>query len=75
MQRFNILFLGGSKRISLANYFKDAARELNLKTSIFSYELKGNHPFQAVGEVIAGMKWNSKDIYAHLQQIIKKKKN
>ena len=74
MQRFNILFLGGSKRISLANYFKDAAKELNLKTSIFSYELRGNHPFQEVGEVIIGLKWNSRNIYSHLLNIVKKKR-
>ena len=74
MQRFNILFLGGSKRISLAKYFKDAAKELNLKTSIFSYELRGNHPFQEVGKVIIGMKWNSRNIYTHLLNIIKKKR-
>jgi len=70
----NILFLGGGKRVSLAERFLDAGLELGLDVNVFSYELEKNVPFTIVGEVIIGKLWNDKDIYVDLQKIIIEKK-
>ena len=66
----NILFLGGAKRVSLAERFKIAGKALGCHVNIFSYELTQNVPISAVGNVLIGLKWDNPDVYTHLQEII-----
>jgi carbamoyl-phosphate synthase large subunit len=72
MKEINILFLGGAKRVSLAEKFIEAGVNRNCKVSIFSYELELQVPIASVGTVIEGLKWNNLDIYDHLIDIIYK---
>ncbi len=69
----NILFLGGSKRVSLAERFLDAGKHIGSQSKVFSYELDKKVPFSKVGEVIIGKSWNDKDIYNDLINIIDEK--
>ncbi|MDE5421907.1 ATP-grasp domain-containing protein [Ancylomarina sp. DW003] len=73
MRTLNILFLGGAKRVSLAECFINAGKELDLNINIFSYELNENCPISFVGEVIIGEMWNSPKLIDHLKQTISQK--
>ena len=73
MKKLNILFLGGAKRVSLAEKFIKAGKKNNLRVKVFSYELNKNVPFKLIGEVIIGLKWNDKKIYSNLKKKIKLK--
>ena len=57
METCNILFLGGAKRVSLANHFIEAGKARGLEVHVFSYELDKRVPIASVGEVIIGKKW------------------
>ena len=69
----NILFLGGAKRVSLAEKFMDEGKESGISINIFSYELDTDVPISLVGEIIRGLGWNDSNLYNHLIEIIAKK--
>jgi len=73
MQKLGILFLGGAKRVSLAERFFKAGKKLGLETKVFSYELDKKVPFSVVGDVIIGKLWNDESIYDDMISIIDKK--
>ena len=73
MKKLNILFLGGAKRVSLAERFVVAGKKLDLNIRVFSYEINKHVPFKIVGKIILGMKWNDKKIYNDLLKVIIKK--
>ena len=62
MGTINILFLGGAKRVSLAEHFIKAGERLGQKVNIFSYELQKECPIAAVGTVIIGKRWNDESL-------------
>lgn len=68
----NILFLGGAKRVSIANHFKKAALEMGYEVNIFSYELDEKVAIASVGNVIIGKKWKDKDLFQDLKMNIEK---
>lgn len=70
MNRINILFLGGAKRVSLAEHFIAAGERLNCKIGIFSYELDEKCPIASVGTVIKGKKWRDADLMKDLAHVI-----
>jgi len=67
----SVLFLGGAKRVSLATYLIEEGKKRNIEVRIFSYELSGQVPIAAVGEVIIGKRWKDADLDSHLSTIIK----
>jgi len=67
----NILFLGGAKRVSLAEHFIRSGQALNLEVHVFSYELGPYAPIAQVGKVIVGKRWDDNDLYQHLLDTIK----
>lgn len=71
-ENINILFLGGAKRVSLAEEFIRAGEELGHKVSIFSYELNDDCPIAFVGTVIEGKKWSDNLVIEHIEEIINK---
>jgi carbamoyl-phosphate synthase large subunit len=68
--QINILFLGGAKRVSLAERLISAGKSLGKEVKIFSYELDKYVPIAGVGEVIIGLKWKDEKIYEHLTETI-----
>lgn len=68
----NILFLGGAKRVSVANHFKNTAKEMGHNVNVFFYELDNKVPIACVGEVIIGKKWKDKDLLNDLKENIEK---
>jgi len=74
MKKINILFLGGSKRVSLAEKLIEAGELLNYEVNIFSYELNKEVPIYFVStEVIIGKMWNDPSLFKHLEEIIEQK--
>ncbi|WP_421945853.1 ATP-grasp domain-containing protein [Pedobacter sp.] len=66
----NILFLGGAKRVSLAEKFIEEGKLRKLNVSIFSYELNDEVPISFVGTIILGLKWGDEKLYDHLEEVI-----
>ncbi|MDO4228188.1 MAG: ATP-grasp domain-containing protein [Capnocytophaga sp.] len=73
-KNINILFLGGAKRVSLAEEFIRAGKELGINIAIFSYELNDDCPISFVGNVIQGKKWSDKSVITHISETIEKYK-
>ena len=69
-KKINILFLGGAKRVSIAEEFIRAGKTLGFNVSIFSYELNEDCPISFIGKVIKGYKWKDDSIFGHLIKII-----
>ena len=73
-KELNILFLGGAKRVSLAECFIHSGKKKGFDVRIFSYELTHYLPICAVGTVIIGLRWSDAKIYDHLLETIKQYK-
>ena len=67
----NILFLGGARRVSLAERFQNAARSLDKQPKIFSYELSEEVPIAALGQIIVGKRWEDPEAARHLSSVIR----
>ncbi len=67
----NILFLGGAKRVSLAEKLKDAGRRRGIAINIFSHELGPCEPIASVGKVIVGNKYSDPRILDELGEVIR----
>lgn len=68
----NILFLGGAKRVSLANHFKQTAVSMGHIVHIFSYELDSEVPISCIGKVIIGKRWKDSNLIDDLKSVINK---
>lgn len=71
MSDINILFLGGARRVSLAQRFIDSGKKLKRNVNIFSYELNEWVPIRAVAQIIVGKKWNDAQILEDIAQSIR----
>lgn len=69
-KRFNILMLGGAKRVSMARLLKKAGAARGLDVTITSYELHADVPIACEGDVIEGLRWNDPGIGAALHEIV-----
>ncbi|WP_195661415.1 ATP-grasp domain-containing protein [Bacteroides nordii] len=67
----NLLFLGGAKRVSIAEHFLSYGRKMDIEINIFSYELDEKVPIAAIGKVIKGLKWNDVSILDDIINVIK----
>jgi carbamoyl-phosphate synthase large subunit len=59
---FLILFLGGGKRVSLAQRFISAGLRGGLEVRVMSYDLTEHEPICTVGQAIRGLKWSDPDV-------------
>lgn len=67
----NILFIGGAKRVSVANHFKRTAAEMGHNVDIYSYELEAKVPIACIGTVIIGKLWKDPELIEDLKSKIK----
>ncbi len=67
----NILFLGGSKRVSVGELFIQAGIQMGRDVKIFSYELDNKEPIACIGTIITGLKWKDPLLYGHLRSAIR----
>jgi carbamoyl-phosphate synthase large subunit len=62
MDKFRVLFLGGGKRVSVAEKFIAAGNSLNLDTRVMSYDLDLEQPICNIGKVLVGKKWDDPNV-------------
>jgi carbamoyl-phosphate synthase large subunit len=67
----NILFLGGAKRVSLAERFVSAGSRTGVNLRIFSYELGEDVPISAVGTIVVGLRWNHPHVLDHIAATVR----
>ena len=72
MKKVNVLFLGGAKRVSLAEHLIKAGKKIGLDICIFSYELDERVPLASVGTILKGKKWSDVDLFPDLHNQINK---
>lgn len=70
----SILFLGGAKRVSMAEKFIAAGRELGVDVRLFSYELSPYVPVARVAEIIVGKRWTDPEILNDIHSIVEEKR-
>jgi carbamoyl-phosphate synthase large subunit len=70
MHDLNVLFLGGSKRVSFANLLIDAGLKNKKSINIYSYELSKECPISKIASIIIGKKWSDKNILRDLTKVI-----
>jgi carbamoyl-phosphate synthase large subunit len=73
MKEFNVLFLGGAKRVSFAEYLKRATESRGFSFNLTSYELEKEVPIAVVGDVVIGLRWKDPNLYSHLCEVIRSK--
>ncbi|MEB3214601.1 MAG: hypothetical protein VKL39_24845, partial [Leptolyngbyaceae bacterium] len=66
----NILFLGGGKRVSLANRFIEAGKKIGKTINVYSYEASEQQPISVVGKVIQGRLWDDPGISADIINVL-----
>lgn len=72
MRNINVLFLGGAKRVSLAEHLIASGKKLGLDVKIFSYELDERVPLASVGIILKGKKWSDVNLFSDLHNQINK---
>ena len=70
MNKINILFLGGGKRVSIAETFIKAGISLGYNVEIYAYEVSRFEPIAFVANIIDGKKWHDIGIKKHLVSTI-----
>lgn len=68
----SFLFLGGAKRVAMAQMFKDACRRRGYEARIVSYELDSKVAIAREGSVVTGVRWGDKDIYTDIDRVVRK---
>ena len=70
MKSLNILFIGGGKRVSAAQAFKQAAHKMGYDANVVSYEMGFGLPIESEATVIQGLKFKDPEILNHLRNCI-----
>lgn len=66
-----ILMLGGSRRVSLADLFKESGRRFGIDVEIVAYELNRHVPIALAGKVVEGLKWSDPEIIEDIARVVK----
>lgn len=67
------MFLGGGRRVSLAQLFKKSGENLGFNVSIFSYDLTKEVPIALEGEVIKGLPWTDPSVVGDICRVAEEK--
>lgn len=65
-----ILFLGGGRRVSLAQLLKKSGEKLGYNIEIVSYDLSDEVPIAIEGTVVKGLKWSDPDIIDDISKVV-----
>lgn len=68
-----ILFLGGSRRVSLAEQFKRSGKQMGCEVKFVSYELDTDVPIALEGEVIKGLEFNDPKVVDDIVRVVEDK--
>ena len=71
MNKLNILFLGGAKRVSMASKFIEAGRRAGFETVIYGYELSRRCALASVAEeIVEGRRWSDPALLDDLHEVV-----
>lgn len=73
-KKINILFVGGGKRVSAAEAFIAAGKELHLDVKLFAYENGENLPIESIATVIKGLSFTNSEVLNDIRKVIKENK-
>lgn len=65
----SFLFLGGAKRVTMAQMFRQACRDRGLECSITGYELDSHCALAIEGNIEEGVRWSDPDIFTDLDRV------
>lgn len=66
----SFLFLGGAKRVSMAQLFTQACKSRGFGCKIYGYELDTHVPLSIVADkIIKGLRWSDPEIFKHLDSV------
>lgn len=63
--------LGGSRRVSLADLFKESGRRFGIDVEIVAYELTKHVPIALAGKVVEGLKWSDPEVLDDIARVVK----
>lgn len=66
-----ILFLGGSRRVSLAELFRSGGERMGVKVRFVSYELDTDVPIALMGKVIKGLRFDDPKVVDDIMRVVK----
>lgn len=66
-----ILFLGGAKRVTMAQHLIRAAASYGLTARIVSYELTFEEPIASVATIVEGLRWSDPRVVDDLRRVIR----
>lgn len=72
--KMTILMLGGSRRVSLADLFKESGRRLGIDVEIVAYELNRHVPIAIAGKVVEGLKWSDPEVINDIARVVREYK-
>lgn len=67
-KELNVLFLGGGKRVSVAEHLMARGQLAGTRVNVFSYELDDAVPIREIATVLPGKRWS--ECLVHLQGLI-----
>ncbi|MDE6298307.1 MAG: hypothetical protein K2M10_01485, partial [Muribaculaceae bacterium] len=70
-EKITILFLGGGRRVSLAELLKRSGKNIGCEVEIVSYELISEVPVSLVGRVIKGLPFSDPDVVDDIVRVVK----
>lgn len=68
-ESLGFLFLGGAKRVTMAQMFKEACARRGLGCTITGYELDAHSALALEGDIVEGTRWSDPAIFAELDDI------
>ena len=70
-QQLTILFLGGARRVSLAELLKRSGQRIGYDVNIVSYDLSDEIPISLVGKVVKGLRWTDPDVVDDIIRVVR----
>lgn len=70
-QELTILFLGGARRVSLAELLKRSGKRIGYEIRIVSYDLTDDIPISLEGTVIKGLRWSDPGVVDDIERVVR----